>query len=96
MKKTSLKEKELPKISLEALAAIRKGVEEKHSISNLEHLGISQRLINLLETHGIRNLEQLMFHKKETLLSIPNFGNRQLHILFNALSKYDELNREYI
>jgi DNA-directed RNA polymerase alpha subunit len=86
----------LPKISLDALAAIKKGVQEKHSISYLENLGISQRLINLLESHGIRDLEQLMFHKKENLLSIPNFGKKQLFILFDALSKYHELEKEYI
>jgi DNA-directed RNA polymerase alpha subunit len=73
----------------------QKGVEEKHSISNLENLGVKQRLINLLESHKISNLEQLMFHKKETLLSIPNFGKRQLFVLFEALSKYNELENEY-
>jgi DNA-directed RNA polymerase alpha subunit len=94
MKTSSVSDK-LPTISIEALAAIKKGVEEKHSISNLENLGVKQRLINLLESHKISNLEQLMFHKKETLLSIPNFGKRQLFVLFEALSKYNELENEY-
>lgn len=86
----------LPQISKEALVAIKKGVEEKHSVSNLEELGVSQRLINLLESNGIRDLSVLMTHKKENLLSIPNFGKRQLFILFSALSKYDELDSEYV
>jgi DNA-directed RNA polymerase alpha subunit len=85
----------LPAIPAEAIAAIKKGVEEKHSVSNLEQLGINQRLINLLESHGIRNLEQLMTHRKENLLNIPNFGERQLVTLFQALSKYNELESEY-
>lgn len=81
----------LPEISSESLAAIRKGVEENHSVSNLENLGASQRLINLLEHNGIRNLNQLMLKKKEELLSIPNFGEKQLFVLFNSLSKYHKL-----
>lgn len=55
----------LPQISKEALVAIKKGVEEKHSVSNLEELGVSQRLINLLESNGIRDLSVLMTHKKK-------------------------------
>lgn len=82
---------ELPEISSDSLVAIKKGVEDKHNISNLENLGASQRLINLLENNGIENLEQLMLKKKEELLSIPNFGEKQLFVLFNSLSKYHEL-----
>lgn len=81
----------LPKISNEALISIKKGVDEKHSISNLENLGASQRLINLLEYNGISDLGKLMLQKKEDLLSIPNFGEKQLFILFSALSRYGEL-----
>jgi DNA-directed RNA polymerase alpha subunit len=90
------KEKQLPQISKTALEAIKKGVEEKHSVSNLEELGVSQRLINLLESNGIRDLSVLMTHRKENLLSIPNFGKRQLFVLFSALSRYDELDSEYV
>jgi DNA-directed RNA polymerase alpha subunit len=86
-----MKKNSLPKISAKALSSIRKGVEEKHSVSNLENLGASQRLINLLEHNGVSNLEQLMFKRREDLLSIPNFGEKQLLVLFTALSKYDEI-----
>lgn len=86
----------LPSISNSALIAIKKGVDEKHSVSNLENLGASQRLINLLEYNGISDLEKLMLQKKEDLLSIPNFGEKQLFILFSALSKYSELETRMI
>lgn len=85
----------LPKISNSALEAIKRGVEEKHSVTNLELLGVNQRLINLLESIGVEDLRQLMQVKKETLLEIPNFGKKQLFILFEALSKYDTLKAEY-
>jgi DNA-directed RNA polymerase alpha subunit len=96
MKNIKENEYELPVIPAEALEAIKKGVQEKHSVSNLEQLGVSQRLINLLETNGIRDVSVLLTHQKETLLSIPNFGKRQLFILFSALSRYDELDSEYV
>ena len=79
------------KISAEALDAIRIGVEEKHSITNLEQLGLRQRLINLLESHGITDLSHLMYKKKEELLKLPNFGEKQLFTLFECLSKYHTL-----
>jgi hypothetical protein len=67
--KTKNNSSTLPKISEEALLAISRGVEQKHSISNLEKLGIKQRLINLLESHGITELGQLMNYKLFDCLS---------------------------
>ena len=81
----------LPEISEEALEAIRKGVERKMPISDLQELGVSQKLINLLESHKITDLSILLNHKKENLLTIPNFGHKQLICLFDALSKCHEL-----
>jgi DNA-directed RNA polymerase alpha subunit len=78
----------LPKISTDALESIKNGIEENRSISDLEQLGVSQRLINLLESNGISKLEDLMNKKKEELISMPNFGEKQLEILFKALSNY--------
>jgi DNA-directed RNA polymerase alpha subunit len=72
-----------------AIKAIELAVHEKHSISNLEQLGVSQRLINLLQANGIINMSDLMYRKKEQLLSIANFGPKQLKILFSALERYD-------
>lgn len=82
---------DFPKISVDALKAISVGVEEKHSITNLEKLGVRQRLINLLESNGITDLGQLMYKKKEDLLRLPNFGEKQLFTLFECLSKYHTL-----
>ena len=81
----------LPQPTGIALEAIKKAVQEKHSISNLEQLGISQRLINLLESFGVTNLEELMTKSKAELVAIPNFGERQLFLLFSALSRYNEV-----
>ena len=81
----------IPEIPPSALEAIKKGVEEKHSICDLEQLGVNQKFINLLESNGISNLQDLMFKTKESLLEIPNFGVKNLVYLFKALSKYDEI-----
>ena len=91
MSKTKNKFEKLPKISDKAIAAIRIGVEKKHSISNLEKLGVKQRLLNLLEANKITDLNKLMSLKKEDLLNLPNFGEKQLHVLFEGLSNYHTL-----
>jgi len=82
----------LPEISEEALEALKKGVQDKRPISELQELGVSQKLINLLESYKITDISILLNHKKENLLTIPNFGHKQLVCLFDALSKYHDLN----
>ena len=86
---------ELAIISTEAERAIRIAVRELHPISNLEQLGVSQRLINLLQTNGINNMKDLILKKKEDLLKIGHFGKRQLEILFDAFSKYHMVENSY-
>jgi DNA-directed RNA polymerase alpha subunit len=79
---------ELAQICEEATKAISLSVKEKHPISMLEQLGVSQRLINLLHANGIDNMHDLMHKSKDDLLGLQNFGVRQLQILFEAISKY--------
>jgi len=78
----------LAKISEEAAKAIAIAAKEKHPVSILEQLGVSQRLINLLHSNGIDNMHDLLHKSKEELLLFQNFGTRQLQILFEAISKY--------
>lgn len=79
---------ELPKVSQEAMKAITIAVEERHPVSMLEQLGVSQRLINLLNLNGIQDMSELLNKSKDDLLSLQNFGERQLQVLFEAISKY--------
>jgi DNA-directed RNA polymerase alpha subunit len=78
----------LTEIGKEAQAAIRNAVVEKHPVSNLEQLGVSQRLINLLQTNGINHMGDLLENRKESLMKLQNFGEKQMQVLFDALSKY--------
>jgi DNA-directed RNA polymerase alpha subunit len=103
MGKTGKKEKPKPppkipslnKISDAARKAITRGIEDDHPVCNLESLGLSQRLINLLENSKILTLEQLMNTKKGTLMGISNLGPKGLKAIFKALSKYDEFTEEF-
>lgn len=81
----------LPNISPESLNALKKGVDENHQVAYLSELGVSQKVINLLDSVGICSLEQLLKCEKEKLLAIPNFGEKQLSVLFEALSNYESL-----
>jgi DNA-directed RNA polymerase alpha subunit len=78
----------LAEISKEADEALRVAALEKHPVSNLEQIGISQRVINLLQTNGINDMLDLLSTKKDDLLKLQNFGPRQLQMLFEAISKY--------
>lgn len=78
----------LPEIGQKAKIALAEAASRKDPISNLEELGIGQRMLNLFQENGIEHLGDLMERRKEQLLSMNNFGERQLHKLFNALSNY--------
>jgi DNA-directed RNA polymerase alpha subunit len=78
----------LPEVGPEAQVAIRRGVDRKDPISNLEQLGIGQRMINLFQLNRINHMGELMNARREELLKMNNFGERQLHKLFAALSNY--------
>jgi len=78
----------LATIPNEATRALRESAADRHPVSNLEQLGVSQRLINLLQMNRINEMEDLLLKSKKELLALNNFGERQLQILFEALSKY--------
>lgn len=78
----------MKQISNEALKALNTAVDEGHSISCLEQLGLTQRLINLLEMNGITEIKDLLYKTKQDLLKISNFGEKNLNLIFDALSKY--------
>lgn len=82
----------LPKISSEAKIALGFAVDNKDPVSVLEELGISQRMINLLQENNIQNMCDLMSKKPNQLLNLKNFGQKQLQNLFVALSKYHLIN----
>lgn len=81
----------LPLISHEAAEAIAQAVKDRHPVSNLEELGIGQRMINLFQSNGIQDMNDLMHKKRQELMQIQNFGEKQLIALFDALSKYHNL-----
>jgi DNA-directed RNA polymerase alpha subunit len=84
----------LPVVSLEARKALTVGVNQRHPVVNLEELGATQRMINMLEDSGIFLLKDLLTQKPEQLLEIPNFGEKQLIHLFSCLAEYHTLQNE--
>lgn len=78
----------LAQISNQTISALYSAVSEKHSVSNLEQVGVSQRLINLLQSNGINSIEELLNKKREDLMGFQNFGAKQMDILITAISKY--------
>ena len=77
----------------EARIAISNGIERDDAVAELEFLGLPVRTINILEESrlGITHLRELMSHRPEDLLAIPNFGDHGFCELMNCLSRYHHL-----
>ncbi|NBT57387.1 hypothetical protein EBT16_01240 [bacterium] len=75
-------------ISEETKVALSTAIAEKHSISNLEQVGVSQRLINLLQTNGINSMEDLLNKERSDLMKIQHFGVKQMEAVLRAISMY--------
>ncbi|MCA9144026.1 MAG: hypothetical protein H6821_16175 [Planctomycetaceae bacterium] len=75
--------------------AIIKGVYAGDPVSNLERLGLSPRILALLETscYQIVTLEDLVSRSRDDMLSIRSVGEKSLEQILECLSRYDELQR---
>lgn len=64
----------------------RREMQEKLDMSMAE-IGLSVRTTNCLDEQGISTVGELLKCKRADLLSIPNFGEKTLEEVFNALEK---------
>ena len=65
----------------------RREMQEKLDLSMAE-IGLSVRTTNCLDEQGISTVGELLKCKRSDLLSIPNFGEKTLEEVFNALEKF--------
>lgn len=84
-----------PTIPAAARRAIIKGVYADDPAANLEYLGLSPRILTLLEESRfhIMTLEDLLLCSRDDLLSIPAVGEKSLEQILHCLSRYDRLKR---
>ena len=78
----------MTQIGQEAAKALELAAKRGDPVSNLEQFVVGQRIINILHENRVYDMEDLLGKRKEELLAMNNFGQRQLDILFSALSKY--------
>lgn len=71
----------------------RREMNEKLEMSMAE-IGLSVRTTNCLDEQGISTVEDLLKCKRADLLNIPNFGEKTLEEVFNALEKLGFVRRE--
>lgn len=64
----------------------RREMNEKLSMS-LAEIGLSVRTTNCLDEQGISTVADLLKCRRQTLLNIPNFGEKTLEEVFKALEK---------
>lgn len=79
---------DIAQISDEAMHALSVAVAERHSVSNLEQVGVSQRLINLLQSNGINSIGDLLYKERPDLMRLPHFGAKQMESILHGISMY--------
>ncbi|GHT32408.1 DNA-directed RNA polymerase subunit alpha [Planctomycetales bacterium] len=66
-------------------------LEQKERMRKLElsiaELGLSVRTTNGLDEQGISTIGGLLSRRREDLLKIPNFGEKTIEDIYNALEK---------
>ena len=79
-------------ISTEVRRAICRGVERGDCLGELEVIGLSTRIISMLEhsKFNIITLEELLIHREDQLLTIHSFGATTIDSIFNCLADYDK------
>jgi DNA-directed RNA polymerase alpha subunit len=78
-------------IPKEAVEAIQRGVERGDWISEMEHLDLPIRVINLLEEGGIPTLKELMSRSRRDLLKVNNLSDVSVRQILLTLSVYHRL-----
>lgn len=68
-------------------------LNEKLAMS-LAEIGLSVRTTNCLDEQGISTVADLLKQKRQTLLNIPNFGEKTLEEVFKALERLGFLRAE--
>lgn len=76
----------MPRIPLNPNEIRRREMQEKLDLSMAE-IGLSVRTTNCLDEQGISTVGELLKCTRADLLSIPNFGEKTLEEVFNALEK---------
>ncbi len=74
------------RIPLNPIELKRREMQEKLDMS-LAEIGLSVRTTNCLDEQGVSTVGELLKCKRADLLSIPNFGEKTLEEVFNALEK---------
>lgn len=74
------------RIPLDPREIKRREMQEKLDLSMAE-IGLSVRTTNCLDEQGISTVGELLKCTRADLLSIPNFGEKTLEEVFNALEK---------
>ncbi|MDO5310135.1 MAG: DNA-directed RNA polymerase subunit alpha C-terminal domain-containing protein [Planctomycetia bacterium] len=81
------------RIPLDPTVRLQQERMEKMEMS-LAEIGLSVRTTNCLDEHGVATVADLLRCSREELLGIPNFGEKTLDEVLNALEKLGFLREE--
>lgn len=74
-----------------AIDALQKSILNDDSITVLEYLNLSYRVINALELEGIETIEDLLNSTRKEISQITNVGEKAVSDVVECLKRFDEL-----
>ncbi len=83
----------LPDIPAVARQAIARGTQRDEPVAKLAQVGLSQRIIGLLEAseYEILTLRDLLQRSPEELMKLGNLGEKSILEIFHCLARYHEM-----
>ncbi len=86
----------LPRIPIKARRAIARGIQRDDPVAKLAKLGLTQRVIRLLEDSEfeIIRLRDLIKRRPEELMQLGNLGEKSVVSIVQCLARYQELDQE--
>ena len=81
-------------LNLDTIEALQKSILDGDSITVLEYLNLSYRVINALETEGIDTVEDLLNSTRKEISQITNVGEKAVSDITDCLKRFDSLNEK--
>jgi DNA-directed RNA polymerase alpha subunit len=78
-------------LSKETIRTLEKAVQFKDSLSTLEYLGLSYRIISALECNGVMQINDLLNATRDEIAGIPNVGEKAVFDILQCLKRYSEI-----
>lgn len=75
------------------IEALKKSILDNDSITVLEYLDLSYRVINALETQGIGTIDDLLNSTRKQVSEVKNVGEKAVQDIIECLKRFEEVEK---